>query len=99
MLIQLVEDEIYKAGKSSSNADVTTNGRNTAEDEEDQDDDVAAGPEMPPEDEDGLPNDEDGRFFGGGVTKDTAEVLDFIEERDKEDGVRNSLYTICSTEY
>ena len=28
--------------------------------------------------------DEEGRFFGGGITTDTAEVLDFIDERDLE---------------
>ena len=50
---------------------------------EDQDERVA-GPEMPPE-EDELPDDEDGRFFGGGVNKNTTDVLDFIDERDKDD--------------
>lgn len=51
--------------------------------EEGDDDDVAAGPELPP-DEDGI-DDEGGRFFGGGINNDTAEVLDFIEERERED--------------
>ena len=51
--------------------------------EEGDDDDVAAGPELPP-DEDGI-DDEEGRFFGGGINNDTAEVLDFIEERERED--------------
>ena len=69
-----------------------TNGRATVEDEGDQDD-VAAGPEMPPEEEDEPPDDEDGRFFGGGVTKNTAEVLDFIDERDKEPNVRIEYIT------
>ena len=49
---------------------------------------------MPPEEEDELPDDEDGRFFGGGVTKDTAEVLDFIDERDKEDAVSNERLVV-----
>ena len=39
---------------------------------------------MPSEDGD-LPDDEDGRFFGGGVNKNTADVLDFIDKRDKDD--------------
>ena len=50
--------------------------------EEGDDDDIVAGPELPP-DEDGI-DDEEGRFFGGGINNDTAEVLDFIEEREKE---------------
>ena len=50
--------------------------------EEGDDDDIVAGPELPP-DEDGI-DDEEGRFFGGGINNDTAEVLDFIEKREKE---------------
>lgn len=46
---------------------------------------MAAGPEMPPEEEGSLPDDEEGRFFGGGITSDTADVLDFIDERDKDE--------------
>ncbi|KAL9132245.1 MAG: hypothetical protein Q9217_000049 [Psora testacea] len=74
----------YKATKLSANGDVRTNGRATIEDEEDQDD-VAAGPEIPPEEEEEPPDDEDGRFFGGGINRKTADVLDFIDERDKND--------------
>ena len=46
-----------------------------------------AGAELPPEEDDDLEpdDDEEGRFFGGGITKDTATVLDFIDERDKND--------------
>jgi beta-catenin-like protein 1 len=53
------------------------------EDDPEEDDDAVAGPEMPPELED-AENDEEGRFFGGGINADTAEVLDFIDERDQE---------------
>ena len=60
-----------------------SNGRATVE--EGDDDDVEAGPELPP-DEDGIDDDE-GRFFGGGINNDTAEVLDFIEEREKDDTI------------
>lgn len=48
---------------------------------DDGDDNVEAGPEMPLEE----PDDEDGRFFGGGITTDTADVLDFIDERDNQE--------------
>ena len=82
LLTKMRTDAAYKATKLTVNGDVKTNGHPKVEDEEEQDD-VAAGPELPPEDEE-IPDDEDGRFFGGGVTKDTAEVLDFIDERDKD---------------
>ena len=39
---------------------------------------------MPPE-EDELLDDADGRFFGGGVTRNTADIMDFIDEREKID--------------
>lgn len=79
----------YKATKIGTGGDVKTNGHTTVDDEDGQGN-TEAGPELPPE-EDGLADDEDGRFFGGGVTKDTADVLDFIEERDKDDAVRDLL--------
>ena len=53
--------------------------------EDEEDDDGVAGPELPPDFEEEVADDEDGRFFGGGITNDTAEVLDFIDERDKDD--------------
>lgn len=45
-----------------------------ADNEDDDDDDAAYGPA-----------DEEGRFFGGGISRDTAELLDFIEQRDDEE--------------
>lgn len=80
-------DEVYKSTKLSTNGDVKTNGRAVEDDQIDQDE-ILAGPEMPPEDEE-EPDDEEGRFFGGGITRDTKDVLDFIDERDKVDIVRN----------
>lgn len=55
------------------------NGRATVEDEENED--IAAGPELPPDED--IAEDEEGRFFGGGISNDTAEVLDFIDEQEK----------------
>jgi beta-catenin-like protein 1 len=47
---------------------------------------------MPPDMEEDGGDDEEGRFFGGGITQDTADVLNFIEERDQEGfGVRLHL--------
>lgn len=85
----------YKATKLDTSRDVKTNGHDTSKDTDGQDD-VEAGPELPSE-QDELADDEDGRFFGGGVTKDTADVLDFIEERDKNESVcQLHLYFRCS---
>lgn len=85
---------MYKATKISAKGDVKTNGKATVEDEV-EDDDVAAGPELPPDEEEQLPDDDDeGRFFGGGLTKDTADVMDFIDEQDKDETVGLSIGSI-----
>ncbi|KAI9719219.1 MAG: hypothetical protein M1812_003549 [Candelaria pacifica] len=73
----------YKSAKLHINGDAKSKGRTTVEDEA-EDDDVA-GPELPPDEEEPAPDDEEGRFFGGGITGDTEEVLDFIDEREKDD--------------
>lgn len=85
---------MYKASKTRANGDVKTNTRATVEDEGggedgDDDDDVVAGPELPPDGEEKLPDDDDeeGRFFGGGLTKNTADVMDFIDEQDNDETV------------
>ena len=58
-------------------------GTATVEDGE-NDEDIEAGPELPPEEEDNSRDDEEGRFFGGGITDSTADVLNFIDEQDKD---------------
>ncbi|KAI1819012.1 Catenin-beta-like protein [Xylaria intraflava] len=81
-------NEVYKAarlhGNSSRHAHI--------EDQQPADDDVEAGPAPPPEGDDqgdygpDLPPDEDdeegGRFFGGGVTAQEAQVLDYLGDTD-----------------
>ena len=83
-------DAVYKATKTSTNGDVKSQSRATVEDVgEEDDDDIAAGPELPPDAGEQLPEDDDeGRFFGGGLTKNTADVMDFIDEQDNDDTVR-----------
>ena len=67
------------------------NGWVTVEDGDN--DDMKAGPELPPNEYDA--DDEEGRFFGGGISTDTAGVLDFIDEREKGDTmVRATLQTL-----
>ena len=75
-------DEIYKSAKLNGKGHARSNGHTASVEDTPEDDDDVAGPEMPPELEDEGGNDEEGRFFGGGISTDTAEVLDFIDERD-----------------
>ncbi|KAI9791746.1 MAG: hypothetical protein M1816_003556 [Peltula sp. TS41687] len=78
-------DEIYKFSKMTANGSPKGKGRASVVDDDDEDD-TAAGPELPPPDEvDFGPTEEDDRFFGGGITKHTAEILDFMDERGDDD--------------
>ncbi|KAL8986315.1 MAG: hypothetical protein Q9205_000201 [Flavoplaca limonia] len=77
----------YKVPKVSPSGGSKSNEKATVEDEEDNDDDIEAGPALPPDEvEDGI-GDEDGRFFGGGITSGTAEALNYIDEQDEGDGL------------
>ncbi|KAI4249631.1 MAG: hypothetical protein L6R40_000420 [Gallowayella cf. fulva] len=80
-------DTVYKSTKISPNNESKSNGKATVE-EADEDDDVEAGPTLPPDStEDGV-GDEEGRFFGGGITSDTADALNYIDEFDKGDDTK-----------
>lgn len=52
---------------------------------EDEEDDGEAGPELPPDFEEDIPDDEDGRFFGGGMEHKTAQAMEYIDENEGED--------------
>jgi beta-catenin-like protein 1 len=52
--------------------------------EDEIEEDAEAGPELPPDFEEEPGNDEEGRFFGGGLASDTARAMDFLDERDQE---------------
>lgn len=53
---------------------------------EDEIDDGEAGPELPPDLED-VPDDEEGRFFGGGMEHKTAQAMEYIDEQEDEAAV------------
>ena len=72
----------YKTAKLSPNSQSNSDDKLQARVEEEADaDDVEVGPSLPPEDED---EDDEGRFFGGGVTKDAAQALDYLNDYDGE---------------
>jgi beta-catenin-like protein 1 len=75
--------QAYKSTKVSDSSSPHTNGKASVEDALEEDDDMEAGPSLPPEDDDG--DDEEGRFFGGGVTGETAQALDYLDQQDGED--------------
>ncbi|KAL2106204.1 hypothetical protein VUR80DRAFT_7075 [Thermomyces stellatus] len=74
-------NEVYKAAKLEGNADGSrrTPTRDPDETRDDDGENEDYGPELPPDDE-------EGRFFGGGVTKRETEILDYLEGDDKDAG-------------
>lgn len=68
------------------------------------DDDGEAGPELPPDFEEDIPDDEEGRFFGGGMEQKTAQAMQYIDQNEEEEvAVRtsgsiswNALLTSCA---
>ena len=62
----------------------------SVDDEQAEDEDIEAGPARPPvEDEDieeiGDDDEEDGRFFGGGVSRSERQALDYLDDNDEDD--------------
>ncbi|KAE8145840.1 hypothetical protein BDV25DRAFT_133432 [Aspergillus avenaceus] len=75
-------NELYKAAKLESNGDVKSKGKEPMI--EDEEDDGEAGPELPPDfDTEDVPDDEEGRFFGGGMERKTAQAMQYIDEQEQ----------------
>ncbi|PLB49621.1 DUF1716-domain-containing protein [Aspergillus steynii IBT 23096] len=74
-------NELYKAAKLEANGDVKSGKSPMIEDEED---DGEAGPELPPDfDAEDVPDDEEGRFFGGGMERQTAQAMQYIDQQEE----------------
>lgn len=91
-------DEVYKSAKLSNSSARHAQIDDAPEDRDDDDDDIEAGPAPPPDgDDDGeygptMPpgdedegDDEEGRFFGGGVTAQENRALDYINAADADE--------------
>ncbi|KAK6433673.1 hypothetical protein LTR95_010142 [Oleoguttula sp. CCFEE 5521] len=76
-------DRAYKATKYSSTSSPNPKSASLEDAAEDDNSDTEAGRSLPPTED--LPDDEEGRFFGGGVSRDAAEALDYIDTQDNND--------------
>ncbi|KAJ4407759.1 hypothetical protein N0V91_003729 [Didymella pomorum] len=80
--------QAYKSVKLQDSNDVKRSAQ--VEDEEDEDE---AGPALPPDFEDEEPgDDEEGRFFGGGLDENAKDAMDFLDAQDGEDAIREEKY-------
>ncbi|KAF2767153.1 DUF1716-domain-containing protein [Teratosphaeria nubilosa] len=77
--------QAYKAAKLSANglAHAHNNSASVEDDLNGDEDDMEAGPELPPEGDEG--DDDEGRFFGGGVTRSAAQALDYLNDQASEE--------------
>ncbi|KAF1345640.1 DUF1716-domain-containing protein [Lizonia empirigonia] len=86
--IEADPSQAYKSVKLQGNTDV----KRSAQVEDDEEDDEA-GPSLPPDFEDEEPgDDEDGRFFGGGLDEHAKDAMDFLDAQDGEDVIREETY-------
>jgi beta-catenin-like protein 1 len=74
---------VYKSAKLDSD-DVRSKGKAPMVEDED---DGEAGPELPPDFEEDVPDDEEGRFFGGGMEQKTAQAMEYIDQNEEEEAV------------
>ncbi|OAA47164.1 DUF1716 domain-containing protein [Cordyceps fumosorosea ARSEF 2679] len=72
-------NEIYKSSRLSTDGNSNRHTR-VDDDEAENGDEQDFGPELPPDDEGG--EDEGGRFFGGGISKQESQILDYVEDAD-----------------
>lgn len=79
----------YKAARLDSKTD---GKRSVQASVVEEDDDDEAGPSLPPDFEDGPGDDDEGRFFGGGLDENAKDAMDFLDAQDGEDAIREEKY-------
>ncbi|KAL1612890.1 hypothetical protein SLS60_001120 [Paraconiothyrium brasiliense] len=83
--------QAYKSAKLSSNSDAKR-PVNVSVAEEDNEEE--AGPTLPPDFEDEEGDDEDGRFFGGGLDEDAKDAMDYLDAQDGEEVIGEEKYDL-----
>ncbi|KAF2246747.1 DUF1716-domain-containing protein [Trematosphaeria pertusa] len=81
--------QAYKSAKLNSNGAVKRSAHDSVADEDDEDE---AGPSLPPDFEEEPGDDEEGRFFGGGIDEDAKDAMDFLDAQDKEEAITEEKY-------
>lgn len=82
--------QAFKTAKLSSDSDVKYSA--TVNDEED---DEEAGPSLPPDFEVEEGDDDEGRFFEGGLDEDAKDAMDYLDAQDGEEFVRDEKYDLA----
>ncbi|KAF2794155.1 DUF1716-domain-containing protein [Melanomma pulvis-pyrius CBS 109.77] len=84
--------QAWKSVKISSGSDVKQSSYTSiAGDENDEDE---AGPTLPPGLDDEPGDDEEGRFFGGGLDEDAKDAIDYLDGKDGEEAILEEQYDV-----
>jgi beta-catenin-like protein 1 len=85
---QLDPTQAWKSVKLNADSDVTRSSHaSVAEDDEDE-----AGPSLPPDIDEEPGDDEEGRFFGGGLDEDAKDAIDYLDGQDAEEAIMDEKY-------
>jgi beta-catenin-like protein 1 len=82
---ELDPTQAYKSVKLNPNSDVKRASHATVADEDDDEDE--AGPSLPPELGNEGGDDEEGRFFGGGLDDNAIDAIDYLDAQDAEEAI------------
>lgn len=85
--------QAYKSAKLNSNSSAQRPAQASVAEEED--DDEEAGPSLPPDLEDGDGDDEEGRFFGGGIDEDAKDAMDYLDAQDGEEVIGEEKHDLA----
>lgn len=83
----------YKTAKLHSDSDDKRSTQAPVADEDSDEDE--AGPSMPPDTKDEDGDDEDGRFFGGGLEEDARDAMDYVDAQDGEGTIQDVKYDVA----
>jgi beta-catenin-like protein 1 len=85
---QLDPTQAWKSVKLSADSDIKRSSHaSVADDDEDE-----AGPSLPPDIDEEPGDDEEGRFFGGGLDEDAKDAIDYLDGQDGEEVIMDEKY-------
>jgi len=85
---QLDPTQAWKSVKLGTDSDIKRSSHaSVADDDEDE-----AGPSLPPDIDEEPGDDEEGRFFGGGLDEDAKDAIDYLDGQDGEEAIMDEKY-------
>jgi beta-catenin-like protein 1 len=86
---ELDPTQAYKSVKLNANSDVKRSPRASVADDEEEDE---AGPSLPPDFGPEEGDDEEGRFFGGGLDENAIDAIDYLDAHDADEAITEEKF-------